>query len=317
MTMSEAPARVLIVRLGSLGDLVHTLPALAELRDAWPNAEIDWVVEQPHAEFLALVPHLSQVIVLGERTAAGWWEVMRTLRARQYDIAIDLQGLIKSASLARFSSAKRVVGFNAEALREKAARLFYSEAIEVDDERHVIEKNLALVRGLIGEHEARPFTFALAEPASPALARLRSQGLGDFAVINRPIHSRRLRSSFMTRLAGHRSSCGDRANRTSRRRSAMRPGALRAWLHQRGSRTSWRLRGRRNCLFQEIRGRCTSPGPRARRSWRSLVRRRPRGMVPGILGTCRSAGMNPVRATTSASVTWKGSGVWDKSAWMK
>jgi lipopolysaccharide heptosyltransferase I len=197
MTMGEAPSRVLIVRLGSLGDLVHTLPALAELRDAWPNAEIDWVVEQVHADFLALVPNLSQVVVLGERTAAGWWEVMRTLRARKYDIAIDLQGLIKSASLARFSSARRVVGFNAEALREKPARLFYSETVEVDDERHVIEKNLALVRGLSektsgvfsdvvagGKDTRGLFRFPLAEPPSPALASLRSQGVGEFAVLN-------------------------------------------------------------------------------------------------------------------------------------
>ena len=188
--MGETPARVLIVRLGSLGDLVHTLPALAELRDAWPDAEIDWVVEQVHADFLALVPNLSQVVVLGERTAAGWWEVIRTLRARKYDIAIDLQGLIKSASLARFSSAKRVVGFNAEALRERAARLFYSETVEVDDRRHVIEKNLALVRGLIGPALAQAtagqndWRFHLTEPSSPALASLRSQGVGEFAVLN-------------------------------------------------------------------------------------------------------------------------------------
>ena len=182
--MGETPARVLIVRLGSLGDLVHTLPALADLRDAWPDAEIDWVVEQVHADFLALVPNLSRVVVLGERTAAGWWEVMRTLRARKYDIAIDLQGLIKSASLARFSSAKRVVGFNADALRERPARLFYSETVEVDDERHVIEKNLALVRGLTGKQTSDVFRFPIAEPPSPALASLLAQGVGEFAVLN-------------------------------------------------------------------------------------------------------------------------------------
>ncbi len=142
------PARILIVRLGSLGDLIHTLPALAELRDAFPAAEIDWVVERAHADLLALVPMLSRVIVLGDRTAAGWWDVIRTLRARKYDLAIDLQGLVKSASLARFSSARRVVGFDADSLRERAARLFYTETVEVGNHRHVIEKNLALVRGL-------------------------------------------------------------------------------------------------------------------------------------------------------------------------
>jgi heptosyltransferase I len=182
--MGVEPARVLIVRLGSLGDLVHTLPALSELHAAWPDAEIDWVVEQVHAEFLAMVPSLSRVIVLGERTAAGWWEVIRTLRARKYDLAIDLQGLVKSASLARFSSAKRVVGFNAEALRERAARLFYTETLEVDDTRHVIEKNLAVVRGLTAKSPGSALRFDLKEPESPALSALRAQGVKAFAVIN-------------------------------------------------------------------------------------------------------------------------------------
>ena len=186
--MSVEPARILIVRLGSLGDLIHTLPALAELHDAWPQAEIDWVVEQAHADLLALVPFLSRVIVLGDRTPAGWWEVIRTLRARHYDVAIDLQGLVKSASLARFSSAKRVVGFDADGLRERAARLFYTETVEVGDNRHVIDKNLALVRGLMKTTSRGHFTgalrFPLNEPASPALQSLRAQGVQDFAVIN-------------------------------------------------------------------------------------------------------------------------------------
>jgi lipopolysaccharide heptosyltransferase I len=212
--MTLEPARILIVRLGSLGDLIHTLPALAELHDAWPHAEIDWVVEQGHADLLALVPILSRVVILGDRTPAGWWEVIRTLRARQYDVAIDLQGLVKSASLARFSSAKRVVGFDADGLRERAARLFYTETVEVGDDHHVIDKNLALVRGLTkrtsgvvsgssgnpgfqvetpvstqpGNDSRGPFTgarrFPLKEPASPALQSLRAQGVQEFAAIN-------------------------------------------------------------------------------------------------------------------------------------
>jgi heptosyltransferase I len=191
--MTDQPARILIVRLGSLGDLIHTLPALAELHDAWPGAEIDWVVEQAHADLLALVPILSRVIVLADRTPAGWWEVIRTLRARQYDVAIDLQGLVKSASLTRFSSATRVVGFDAEGLRERAARLFYTETVEVGDDRHVIDKNLALVRGLIPGPTAAGATaaksgdslrFPLAEPPSRALESLRAQGVQDFAAIN-------------------------------------------------------------------------------------------------------------------------------------
>jgi len=190
--MSQAPARILIVRLGSLGDLIHTLPALAALREAWPDAEIDWLVERAHAELLAMVPALSRVIVLGDRSAGGWFKVIRTLRARRYDLVLDLQGLVKSAALARSAGADRVVGFGRAALRESAARFFYTETVDVGERRHVIEKNLALVHGakktsgvFFREKDTRRlFAFPLSVPPSPALDALRAQGIGDLAVIN-------------------------------------------------------------------------------------------------------------------------------------
>lgn len=192
--------RVLIVRLGSLGDLIHTLPAVAELRKAWPDAEIDWVVERAHAELLALVPVLSRVVVLGDRTAGGWLSVIRALRARRHDVAIDLQGLLKSAAIARLSGARRVVGFDRAGLREPAARCLYTESVTIGEGRHVIDKNLALVRVVVqnelgGEFPAgTPYLasgefaseliFPLRIPDSPALAELRSRGTGDFVVLN-------------------------------------------------------------------------------------------------------------------------------------
>jgi lipopolysaccharide heptosyltransferase I len=180
--------RVLIVRLGSLGDLIHALPAVAAMRDAWPDAEIDWVVERAHADLLALVPMLSQVIVLGERTARGWLEVLRPLRARRYDVAIDLQGLVKSAAIARLSGARRVVGFDRASLREPAARWLYTQSVAVGEGRHVIDKNLALVRAVLssepGGFSPREHAFPLRVPASPALASLRAQGVADFVVLN-------------------------------------------------------------------------------------------------------------------------------------
>jgi heptosyltransferase-1 len=187
-----SPVRILIVRLGSLGDLIHTLPAVAALRDAYPEAEIDWVVERAHAELLAMVPTLSRVVVLGDRTVGGWLEVVRALRDRHYDVAIDLQGLVKSAAIARFSGAKRVVGFDRAGLREPAARFFYRETVPVGEGRHVIDKNLTAVEALkktssvfFAEKDTRRlFRFPLVEPPSAALEALRAQGIGDFAVLN-------------------------------------------------------------------------------------------------------------------------------------
>ncbi|MEZ5319120.1 MAG: lipopolysaccharide heptosyltransferase I [Vicinamibacterales bacterium] len=136
--------RLLIVRLGSLGDLIHTLPAVAALRRAHPSAEIDWLVDAVHADLLGLVPILTRVITLGRRSAGGWLSARRELRRRRYDLALDFQGLIKSAALARFSGARRVLGFDREALREPAARVFYTSAVPVGESGHVLHKNLRL-----------------------------------------------------------------------------------------------------------------------------------------------------------------------------
>jgi heptosyltransferase-1 len=62
-------SRILVVRLGSLGDLVHTMPAVAAIRRAHPDAEIDWLVDAPHREWLALVPVISSIVTLEGRSA--------------------------------------------------------------------------------------------------------------------------------------------------------------------------------------------------------------------------------------------------------
>ena len=176
------PQRLLIVRLGSLGDLVHTLPAVAAIRRALPAAEIDWLVEAPHRDFLALVPILSSVVTVEGRTAAGWLATRRALRARRYDVAIDFQGLIKSAALAWLSGARRVVGFDRASLRERAAAFFYTEVVDVSGARHVIEKNLRLAAALGAS--PGPLEFPLRRATSHALVELRSQVTGDYALVN-------------------------------------------------------------------------------------------------------------------------------------
>jgi lipopolysaccharide heptosyltransferase I len=174
--------RLLVVRLGSLGDLIHTLPAVAALRRAHPALEIDWLVEPPHRPLLDLVPVISSVIVLPGRTARGWLDARRTMRGREYDVAADFQGLIKSAALARLSGAARVVGFDRRALREPAAASFYTETIEVGEGRHVIDKNLGLAAALGAA--PGPFEFPLASVTSAALDAIRDRVRSAFALIN-------------------------------------------------------------------------------------------------------------------------------------
>ena len=118
---------ILLVRLGALGDIVHAVPAAAALRAAYPSASIDWVVDRRHHDMVRLVSVIDRVITLDASTLGAWLRVVRELRAKRYDVALDLQGLMKSALLARVSGAPRVIGFSIWHLREKGARPFYSE----------------------------------------------------------------------------------------------------------------------------------------------------------------------------------------------
>ena len=156
--------RLLVVRLGSLGDLVHTLPAVAAVRRTSPTLEIDWLVDAVHRDFLSLVPVLTGIMTLADRTAGAWLRARRQLKARRYDVAVDFQGLIKSAALARLSGARRVLGFERAALREGAASLFYTEQIRADDRQHVVEKNLRLAAAVGAE--AGPLEFPIGEVRS-------------------------------------------------------------------------------------------------------------------------------------------------------
>jgi heptosyltransferase-1 len=174
---------VLIVRLGALGDVVHAIPAAAALRRAYPAARIDWLVEAKHREIVDLVTAIDRTVTVDSPTVAGWTAAVKALRQASYDIAIDLQGLLKSAVLARASGAARVVGFSIWHLREKTARPFYSDVHEAEA-AHVIAKNLRVLRA-IGVHDDE-IAFPIASVASAALDELRTRIPADrpFALIN-------------------------------------------------------------------------------------------------------------------------------------
>ena len=178
--------RLLIVRLGALGDVVHALPVAAALRERWPDARIDWVVEARHAPLLDLVPAVSRRIVLEPRRLtgeSGWTGVARALRAARYEAALDVQGLLKSALLARLSGAARVVGFASGHLREPAATALYTETVEPSPFRHVVDKNLGLLRALGITGASRRFPLTLPEPG-PAIAEATASLGGPFVLLN-------------------------------------------------------------------------------------------------------------------------------------
>ncbi len=152
--------RILIVKLGSIGDIVHTLPSLAAIRRALPYAEISWVVERRAAEILKDNPLLDRLIevdtkalrrgLMSGETLRAPRQQLRRLRASAFDLALDFQGLLKSASIARLSGARRVFGFSREGLREPASRFLLSKTVFIPKKTHVIQKNLGLVSGSLG-----------------------------------------------------------------------------------------------------------------------------------------------------------------------
>ena len=125
------------------------MPAVAALRRAMPSAQIDWLVDARYREVVDLVRGINGRISVDP---AGKWRelpaVLRRLRGERYDAALDFQGLLKSAVLARLSGAARVIGFSRDVLRERAAAVFYRECRDIPRGHHVIEKNLQLAAAL-------------------------------------------------------------------------------------------------------------------------------------------------------------------------
>ena len=144
----------MIVKLSSIGDIVHTLPVLAAIRRALPEAEISWAVERRAAEILrgnGLIDHLIEIDTrllrvgkLVEKILPEAHKQLRELRKFKFDIALDFQGLFKSAAIAKLSGAKKRYGFSKPHLREPASRFLLTETFDVPARTSIYRKNLSL-----------------------------------------------------------------------------------------------------------------------------------------------------------------------------
>ncbi|MBI3127307.1 MAG: glycosyltransferase family 9 protein [Candidatus Tectomicrobia bacterium] len=183
--------RVLIIRLGAVGDVVHALPLASAIRDAWPDARIAWAAEPSPSRLLQGNPDLDEVLTVDTRAwrrklPAGGFAVMRrdlgAIRRLEADVAIDAQGLLKSGFLAWASGAGTRVGFEHRACREGMNVLFTNrQALLPTHPHHVVEKNLRLLEPLgipIPPPEARRFPLhERPEERETAEAFLRREGL--------------------------------------------------------------------------------------------------------------------------------------------
>ncbi len=283
--------RILLVRLGALGDVVHAIPVAAALRRAFPSARIDWLVSGKHRAILDLVPIIDRRLVIdGDESAGGTTllAAVRELRRSRYDLAIDLQGLLKSAALARSSGADRVLGFAASYLRERLARPFYTDVYDPGCEglydpretRHVVEINLGLLQPLgipvaapefpiehvdsavaadVCRAHRRPIRVAqpgrpMAEQALAAVApgpRRRGAARTVRADVGRPVGSTGERE-LADDLVAHAGGCGDRLAAGIDRRSRG-AGARRRRHGVRGHRAGTHRRGGRHADRRHLR----------------------------------------------------------------
>ncbi|MEO5858153.1 MAG: lipopolysaccharide heptosyltransferase I [Pyrinomonadaceae bacterium] len=189
--------RILFVKLGAIGDIVHALPALAEARRALPNAIIDWVAEARSAEILRDNPAIDRLIEIDTHSIrkmrspdAFMTEIRKQagpLRGGEYDAAIDLQGLLKSALIAKVSGAERRWGFGRQNLKEPAAGLMYTDRVATDRAINVIDKNLQLVRHALAFQETSaelefPIGTNVEHRAEAEI--IATQAEGDFVILN-------------------------------------------------------------------------------------------------------------------------------------
>lgn len=155
-----APRRILVIKLSSLGDIVHTLPAVAALRTRFPAAHICWIIKSQWASILEENPDIDEVLSV-DVSWKNWLKLIRGLRQRQCDLVVDFQGLFRSGFLGIFSGANMRVGF---AQAREGAPWMYTHRVPLPGDQespwrllrmHAVERNLALVK-FLGANVSRP-----------------------------------------------------------------------------------------------------------------------------------------------------------------
>lgn len=134
--------RILLIRLSSMGDVIHALPAAASLKHSLPNSVITWVIRPKWAPLLAGNPFVDEVVEL-ERSAEGAIRTAGRLRRERFDVVVDFQGLVQSAVVAAWVKANKKIGLHRSQAREGLASLFYSTAV-LTRSAHRVDMNLEL-----------------------------------------------------------------------------------------------------------------------------------------------------------------------------
>jgi heptosyltransferase-1 len=188
--------RVLIIKTSSMGDVIHTLPALTDAQQMLPGILFDWVVEEGFAEIPSWHPAVDRVIPVAIRR---WRKnIVRSLRGTEighfkaelahhhYDLVIDAQGLMKSAWITRFINAP-CVGYDRRSVREPFATMAYQLKVPVAREMHAVERTRELFAAAlnyskpqqVGEYQLDKKSFKSFDPAARSLIFIHSTTQND------------------------------------------------------------------------------------------------------------------------------------------
>lgn len=155
--------KILIIRRSALGDTIHTLPLAKSLREKFPNAQIDWIVEDKAEKFITNNPLLNKVYVIHKKTGgfAEFKQIIKQIRALKYDIAIDTQQLLKSGVILGLSGAKRKITLSDG---REFSWIFANEIIKTNRKQfdinyHVVKRNLEIAKYLGADEEKIEFTL--------------------------------------------------------------------------------------------------------------------------------------------------------------
>lgn len=168
--------RILFVKLSSLGDIVHHLPAVTDLARERPGVHVAWIVEEAYVDLVKLHPAVAEAIPLNLRSLranplnpSAWGRIARarrSVRARDWDYVIDSQGLIKSAIVARFARAP-AFGLDRASARERLAARFYEVKVNVPWTLHAVDRNRKLVGDIFGYRPQGAAHYGLERPGAP------------------------------------------------------------------------------------------------------------------------------------------------------
>ena len=166
--------KVLLIKTSSLGDVVHNLPVVTDIRRRFPNARIDWAVEEAYAPLVRLNPSLDGIITVAIRrwrtrplAPSTWSEIgamRRSLRRDRYDAVIDTQGLIKSALLAR-AARGRHHGYDRTSAREGFAARLYDVTHPIPRGQHAVVRNRLLAGAALGYRPDGPADYGVRDDA--------------------------------------------------------------------------------------------------------------------------------------------------------